>query len=100
MEQPGPGKDMEQPGSEKEMEQPGHGQMEGEEEELDWSKLFSPGMCPEGVEGMKDLDFSKLSGDWFLHRTDAPIINEMLPSCHHCQLEVDESGDFTATEEV
>mmetsp|Transcript_11790 Transcript_11790/g.14966 ORF Transcript_11790/g.14966 Transcript_11790/m.14966 type:complete len:219 (-) Transcript_11790:125-781(-) len=68
--------------------------------EFDVMKLFSKGLCPENIEGMQDLEYAKLTGDWFLQRTDEPFIPDMLPNCHHCQLEVNEEGEFTATEEA
>jgi len=49
---------------------------------------------------MKNLDYKRLSGDWFLQRTDESFIPELLPSCHHCQLDVNDFGEFQATEEV
>jgi len=73
---------------------------EGGSEEIDWSKLFTPGLCPENIKGMEGLEYAKLSGDWFLQRTDEPFMADLLPKCHHCQLEVDDDGEFTATEEV
>ena len=114
--------EMEKPASEKKMEQPAKepvGEMKKEiktsqaepiveepvgmkesEFAFDFNKLFERGFCPEGVEGMKNLEYARLSGDWFLQRMDEPFVPEMLPKCHHCQLEVDASGDFSATEEV
>lgn len=68
--------------------------------ELDFSKMFSPGLCPENIKGMEGIEYSKLSGDWFLQRTDEPFMADLLPKCHHCQLEVEDDGEFTATEEV
>lgn len=68
--------------------------------EFDFTKLFEKGFCPENIEGMKDIEYAKLSGDWFLQRMDEPFVPEMLPRCHHCQLDVDEMGSFSATEEV
>ena len=70
------------------------------EEEFDFTKLFEKGFCPENIEGMKDLEYAKLTGDWFLQRMDEPFVPEMLPKCHHCQLDVSEDGKFSATEEV
>ncbi len=73
---------------------------EGSSGELDFSKMFSPGLCPENIKGMEGIEYQKLSGDWFLQRTDEPFMEDLLPKCHHCQLEVDDEGEFTATEEV
>jgi len=70
------------------------------ETDIDFTLLFEKGMCPEGIKGMENMEYAKLSGDWFLQRTDEPFIPEMLPECHHCQLDVTEDGKFTATEEV
>ena len=67
---------------------------------IDFTKLFEPGLCPEDVQGMEDLEYERLSGDWFLHRTDEPFMPELLPSCHHGQFDVNSEGDFTAKEEV
>lgn len=69
-------------------------------EDFDFTTLFSKGMCPENIKGMENLEYTKMSGDWFLQRTDEPFIPEMLPKCHHCKLDVMEDGAFTATEEV
>ena len=70
------------------------------EAEFDFNSLFSKGMCPENIKGMENLEYLKMSGDWFLQRTDEPFIPEMLPKCHHCKLDVMEDGAFTANEEV
>lgn len=68
--------------------------------EMDFTKLFEKGLCPEGVVRKPNLDYTRLSGDWFLQRTDEPFIPDMLPKCHHCHFEVKPNGEFTATEEV
>ena len=66
---------------------------------MNFEALFSPGLCPE-VNGMEEIDYTRLSGDWFLQRTDEPSLPDMLPSCHHCNIEVDSEGNFTGNEEV
>jgi len=71
-----------------------------EDSEVDLTKLFEKGFCPEGVEPMANLEYARLTGDWFLHRTDEPFTPSMLPKCHHCNFDVKENGEFTATEEV
>ena len=49
---------------------------------------------------MEDIEYAKLSGSWFLHRTDEPFVPELLPVCHHGKLDVKEDGTFSASEEV
>ncbi len=49
---------------------------------IDYSKLFEKGPCPK-VEGMKNIKYQDLSGDWYLQRTDEPSVPELLPACHH-----------------
>ena len=66
---------------------------------VNFNNLFSAGPCPTVAE-MKNIDFTKLSGDWFLQRTDEPAVPELLPSCHHANFNVNADGSFTASEEV
>ena len=71
-----------QPGSHEEF-QPGADQEGGEDVapgsghesgSIDFTKLFEPGLCPENVTGMEGLEYAKMSGNWFLHRTDEPFM--------------------------
>lgn len=71
----------------------------GNFDNLDFTKLFQKGACPD-IKGMKDINYKRISGDWYLHRTDEPSAPEMLPSCHHSIFNVLEDGSFTAQEEV
>ena len=71
-----------------------------ETEEYEWTNLFGKGACPTDIEAMESLDYAKLSGDWFAHWTDNPFIEDLVPECHHCKIDVGEDGEFTATEEV
>ena len=64
-----------------------------------FDKLFSKGACPD-VKGMENVEFTRLSGDWFLQRTDEPSVPEMLPSCNHANFTVADDGSFTANEEI
>jgi len=64
-----------------------------------FDKLFSKGACPD-VKGMDNIEFLKLSGDWFLQRTDEPSVPELLPSCHHANFVVADDGSFVANEEI
>jgi hypothetical protein len=65
---------------------------------VDWSKIFKKGMCPE-VEGMKDLEPAKMSGDWYIQMT-SDYSKQMLPTtCSHVKVDVNEDGTFTAIDE-
>ena len=33
---------------------------------FDFSKVLQPGLCPENIKGMENIDYSRLTGDWFL----------------------------------
>ena len=67
--------------------------------DIKFDKLFSKGSCPD-IKGMERVEYKRLSGDWFLQRTDEPSVPEMLPSCHHANFKVEEDGRFTANEEI
>jgi len=62
--------------------------------------MFKAGECPETVEGMQGLEANKLSGDWFLHKSNEWLLEELTPTCHHATIEIAEDGSFTATEEA
>ena len=69
--------------------------------EINFDNLFLKGLCPDLTSpAMTDIDYSRMAGDWFLQRTDEPSVPEMLPACHHCNLEVTPDGSFTGSEEV
>ena len=57
-------------------------------------------MCPTGIEGVKDLDMVKLSGDWFMHRSLSYAENYMPTTCYHVKTEVNEDGTFKAVQEA
>jgi hypothetical protein len=73
--------------------------LEAAQANIDYSKLFEKGPCPK-VEGMKNIEYQKLSGEWFLQRTDEPSVPELLPACHHAIFTVQPDGTFTAREEL
>ena len=49
---------------------------------------------------MQNIEYKRISGDWYLQRTDEPSAPELLPSCHHSTFNVLEDGTFKAQEEV
>ena len=57
-------------------------------------------MCPEGVEGMRGLEMSRLSGDWFMQRSLNYARNYVPTACFHIKTEVNEDGTFNAIEEA
>ena len=69
--------------------------------EINFDNLFLKGLCPDLTSpAMTEIDYPRLTGDWFLQRTDEPSVPEMLPACHHCNLSVTPEGTFTGSEEV
>lgn len=73
---------------------------EMDEMEVDWTRMFFPGMCPADVKGIEGLEASKLTGEWYLHRSSEFLYPEMTPTCHHCKMEIAADGSFKATEEA
>jgi hypothetical protein len=67
--------------------------------QADFSRLFESGACPD-VQGMPNIDYARLSGEWYLQRTDEPAAPELLPACHHAIFNVNADGSFSATEEI
>lgn len=68
--------------------------------EVDWTRMFTPGKCPENIQGMKNLIPDELSGEWYMQRTSKFMMEGMTPSCHHAVMDIDENGKFTANEEA
>lgn len=77
-------------------EQMGIGSFAGD---VNFDNLFSRGLCPQ-VNAKKNIEFQRLTGDWFLQRTDEPSVPELLPTCHHANFQVNADGSFLANEEV
>jgi hypothetical protein len=68
--------------------------------DIDWTKMFTPGMCPSDVIGKEDLEASKLSGEWYMHRSSEFLLGMTTPTCHHASMKISDDGSFVAMEEV
>lgn len=71
-----------------------------EEYDVDWSRMFKSGVCPSDVVGKEDLEATRLSGDWYMHRTTEFLLEHMTPTCHHATMKINEDGSFLAMEEA
>jgi hypothetical protein len=71
-----------------------------DEFKVDWTRMFFKGVCPIDVKGMENLEPTKLSGEWYLHRTSEYLEPAMTPTCHHAMLKVHDDGTLNAIEEA
>lgn len=62
--------------------------------------MFKAGVCPSDVIGKEDLEATRLSGDWYMHRTTEFLLDYMTPTCHHATMKINEDGSFLAMEEA
>ena len=74
---------------------------EGNQQDQDarFVNIFKEGACPK-VELMKDIEFVKLAGDWFLHADTCPISRMIKPECNHSVLDIKEDGTFRSAKEL
>ena len=68
--------------------------------EFDWSYIFKQGFCPKDLVAKVDLEPNKLSGDWYLHRSNDYKYAAMPTSCFHSKVKVNDDGTFLSKEEA
>ena len=49
--------------------------------------VFKDGPCPK-VDLMKNIEYTRLAGDWYLHSDTCPISRIVKPECNHCVLDI------------
>lgn len=47
---------------------------------------------------MENIDFTKLSGDWYMHRSTEFLKPELTPSCHKASMKIEKDGNFISRE--
>ena len=63
--------------------------MDSSDEEMadfDWSLIFKKGFCPKELVAMQDLEASKLTGDWYMHRSNDYKYAAMPTTCFHSKV--------------